>query len=215
MKGIFTSLLLLFCISFSSLYAQFNPLGGDNPLQLDGQRGFLIMTAGGLASFFASTFSSFRTEDYLYTQHGWYTDGFTETDKQIFFHGVGLEKRLAHWFGVGVELQIQHIYGSDYANLGGGLMTSYRWLAFGKKQLSPYFEYGAGIFNGIREFPEEGTRFTFRLVYKIGLELTTERGNKIRVAYGHIHQSNNDLFDVNPGYDGNGISLSYSALLDR
>jgi len=165
--------------------------------------------------FFASTFSSFRTEDYLYTQHGWYTDGFTETDKQIFFHGVGLEKRLAHWFGVGVELQIQHIYGSDYANLGGGLMTSYRWLAFGKKQLSPYFEYGAGIFNGIREFPEEGTRFTFRLVYKIGLELTTERGNKIRVAYGHIHQSNNDLFDVNPGYDGNGISLSYSALLDR
>jgi len=41
------------------------------------------------------------------------------------------------------------------------------------------------------------------------VEYTTERKNKLRLSYGHIHQSNNDLLDPNPGEDGNGFNFTY------
>ncbi|MCI4670225.1 MAG: acyloxyacyl hydrolase [Bacteroidia bacterium] len=201
--------------------AQFNPLGSESPLQLDGQRGFFIMGGLALTSFLASQFSSHRTENYFSNQLGFYNDGFNlDENEQIVFQAVGLEKRLVPWFATSVEFQIQEVFRRNYANVGASLMTYYRWHAFGKKQLSPYFEYGAGVHNGMRRFPEDGTTFTFRLTYKVGLEWNFESAsngqmNKLRLAYGHIHQSNNNLLARNPGYDGNGVTVGLSWNLDR
>lgn len=209
-------LVLIFIVQ--PLKAQFNPLGADSPLQLDGQRGFFIMGGLALASVLATQFNSYRTQNYFSNQVGFYNDGFdSQGDVQILFQSVGLEKRLAPWFATSAEVQVQEMFGQNYANLGGSLMTYYRWHAFGKKKISPYFEYGAGIFTGIRQFPEDGTNFTFRLVYKLGAEWNFSKNskvNKARIAYGHIHQSNNDLFARNPGYDGNGITFGLSWLLE-
>lgn len=209
---------LVFMVLVQPLQAQFNPLGANSPFQLDGQRGFFIMGGLALTSVLATQFSSFRTKNYFSNQLGFYNDGFDmEENEQIIFQGVGLEKRLAPWFATSVEVQIQEVFRQNYANAGASLMTYYRWHAFGKKNISPYFEYGAGVFTGLKKFPEDGTSFTFRLVYKAGVEWNFSKEskvNKARIAYGHIHQSNNDLFPRNPGYDGNGITLGLSWLLD-
>ena len=38
--------------------------------------------------------------------------------------------------------------------------------------------------------------------------------DKIRASYGHIHHSNNNLFDVNPGIDGYGVNVTFLWSLD-
>jgi hypothetical protein len=90
-----------------------------------------------------------------------------------------------------------------------GINTYYRWYLFGKKKISPYIEYGAGLFYGFKKFPQNGSNFTFNLTNALGIEYTIKNQNKIRLSYGHIHQSNNNLFNENPGIDGNGLNFTY------
>ena len=93
---------------------------------------------------------------------------------------------------------------------GLGLNTHYRWYAFGKKRLSPFVEMGAGLFQGFRPLPTDGTTFTFHLTASLGLEYTRVNQDRIRFTYGHLHQSNNGLFPRNPGLIGNGFTFAYS-----
>ena len=69
---------------------------------------------------------------------------------------------------------------------------------------------GVGVFQGFSPFPVDASNFTFHLTGNLGLEYTQTNQIKIRFTYGHLHQSNNDLFEVNPGIIGNGFTISYA-----
>jgi hypothetical protein len=53
------------------------------------------------------------------------------------------------------------------------------------------------------------TKDAFNLTTQMGMEYTLEIKNKLRLGTGHIHQSNNELLDPNPGEDGNGFNITY------
>ena len=130
----------------------------------------------------------------------------------IAFQSFGIEKRVAPWFGIGVEGIMQQWktrMPSNHSGFGVGLNTYYRWHLFGKKRLSPYLEYGAGVFQGFRKLPFNGSNFTFHLTTSLGLEYTFKDQNKMRLSYGYLHQSNNDLFEPNPGLDGGGLQFTF------
>ena len=130
---------------------------------------------------------------------------------------LGAENRLANWFTAAVEFNIQEWYDdtpgmndSDRFGIGMGVTTYYRWYVLGKLPVSPFIEYGTGVFYGLKKFPDNGTNFTFNLSSQLGLEFTFKSKNKLRLSYGQFHQSNNGWLDPNPGYEGNGFSLVYS-----
>jgi hypothetical protein len=127
----------------------------------------------------------------------------------VIMENFGIEKRVAPWFGLGLEINNQQWLYEEKNGAGIGFNTYYRWHIFGRKKISPYIEYGAGFFYGFSEFPPNGTNFTFNLTTQIGAEYTFEDKNKLRLGYGHIHQSNNELLDPNPGEDGNGFNITY------
>lgn len=127
----------------------------------------------------------------------------------VVMENFGIEKRLAPWFGLGLEINNQQWIYEEKNGAGMGFNTYYRWHLLGKKKISPYIEYGAGFFFGFSDFPPNGTNFTFNLTTQVGAEYTFEDQNKLRLGYGHIHQSNNELLDPNPGEDGNGLNITY------
>lgn len=137
--------------------------------------------------------------------------------RSVWHQNFGVEKRVAPWFGFALEANLQQwndrtpdIDGKDKFGMGAGIISYYRWYLFGKKRLSLYLEYGTGLFMGFEEFPRNGSKFTFNHSTQLGLEYTLKNRNKIRLGYGQFHQSNNNLFSTNPGYDANGFSISYS-----
>jgi len=127
----------------------------------------------------------------------------------VMMENFGIEKRLTPWFGLGLEINNQQWIYEEGNGAGMGFNTYYRWHLFGRKKLSPFIEYGAGFFYGFSEFPPDGTNFTFNLTTQVGAEYTFENKNKLRLGYGHIHQSNNDLLEPNPGEDGNGLNITH------
>ncbi len=129
-------------------------------------------------------------------------------DHNVFNQQFGIEKHLSHWFATGIEFNAQQWSGTQ-RGMGIGLNGTYRWYAFGKKRLSPFIEYGTGFFYGFSPFPAEGTKFTFHLTSNLGLEYTLKNENKMRLTYGHLHQSNNGLLEPNPGYDATGFTFTY------
>lgn len=135
----------------------------------------------------------------------------------VFLENFGIEKRAASWFAFTVELNNQQWINNrpgagdrEKSGAGMGITTYYKWYLFGKKKLSPFLEYGAGVFTGFKEFPANGTTFTFNLSTQLGLEYSFSNENRLRLSYGQFHQSNNDLFSVNPGHDGNGLNITYA-----
>ena len=95
--------------------------------------------------------------------------------------------------------------------MGAGGKIYVRWYAFGKKRLSPYLEYGTGLFFGFEKFPYNGTKTTFNHSSHLGIEYRLKNNRRIRLSYGNFHQSNNGwIGDANPGYDGNGFNISYA-----
>lgn len=138
--------------------------------------------------------------------------------KNVWHQNIGLEHRVASWFSLSAEFNIQQwndqtpfIDSQGKFGIGVGLMTYYRWYLFGKKRVSPYIEYGTGIFSGFEKFPYNGTKFTFNHSTQLGIEYTLKNKSKIRAGYGNFHQSNNGwIGDSNPGYDGNGFSIGYA-----
>lgn len=127
----------------------------------------------------------------------------------LFSQNAGIEKRLSHWFGISLEAFAQQWSAKDYTGVGAGLSGYYRWYAFGKKRWSPFIEYGTGGFYGFKKFPQDGSNFTFHLTTSFGLEHTLKSDNRVRMTYGHLHQSNNDLFESNPGLDAKGVTITY------
>lgn len=137
--------------------------------------------------------------------------------KNVWYQNFGVEHRVANWFSLAAAFTVQEFQDStpdisekDKFGIGSGIKTYYRWYLFGRKRLSPYFEYGTGLFYGFSKFPYNGTNFTFSHSTQIGLEFTLKTDSKIRFAYGNFHQSNYGWLNSNPAYDGNGFSLSYA-----
>lgn len=200
---------LLFTLFLSSnLFGQINPLGKDNSfLALDRHAGFAFMTGAGIGSILLSKFATKDTPMDFYQAHVGYFGG---NDYSVFMQNFGVERAFSSWFALRLEANVQEFSKPDYSSAGIGLKFYCRWTALGKKKLSPFFEYGAGIFNAFTAFPEGGSNFTFNLSYAIGFEYQLENQNKIRLDVDFLHHSNSGLFDTNPGFDGNGLSLSYS-----
>ncbi len=137
--------------------------------------------------------------------------------KNVWHQNFGIEHHVASWFSLSAEFLLQEwhdktpiIDNESKFGMGSGIMTYYRWYLFGKKRLSPYLEYGTGIFFGFEKFPYNGTNFTFSHSSQLGIEYTLKSNSKVRFGYGNFHQSNNGWLDSNPGYDGNGFSISFA-----
>lgn len=135
--------------------------------------------------------------------------------KNVWNQNLGIEHRIAPWFSVSAELTLQEWHDrTPHLNtrfgVGLGLMTYYRWYIFGKKRLSPYIEYGTGVFYGLSKFPYNGTHMSFSNSSQLGLEYTIRPDFKVRMSYGNVCQTNYNLLDSNPGYDGNGLNLGVS-----
>lgn len=137
--------------------------------------------------------------------------------KNVWQQSIGLEHRIANWFSLTAKFHVQEWHDQtpqlDNKNkfgLGVGIMTYYRWYLLGKKRISPYIEYGTGVFLGFKKFPYNGTKFTFNNSTNLGLEYTLKSTHKIRLGYGNFNQTNYNWLSSNPSYNGNGFSLSYS-----
>lgn len=137
--------------------------------------------------------------------------------RNVWHQNFGVENRVAPWFAFALAFNFQQwddrtpdIDTKDRFGMGAGMMSYYRWYLFGKKKISPFLEYGTGLFFGLEKFPSNGSGFTFNHTTQLGLEYTFNNNHKLRATYGQAHQSNNSLFNNDPGYDANGFSISYS-----
>lgn len=202
----------------------FNPLGTENcALALDRETGFIVMSSSALASFLISEFFSDAPHLDFYQVHSGYYYGesgsggamfpggqsYTSENYSIIMQNFGMEREFSPWFSMLLEGNLQEMANDDYFSMGIGLKPYCRWTLFRKWVIHPYIEYGAGIFYAFSKFPENGSNFTFNLNYGVGLEYILPNKDKIRLDANFKHQSNNNLFDSNPGFDSNGISLSY------
>lgn len=132
-------------------------------------------------------------------------------DGTVFVENFGIAKQLVPWFSLAIEANTQQWTYKNGANgIGGGINFYYKWNLLGQKRLSPFLEYGTGLFFGAQRFPHDGTHFTFNLSSQLGLEYKLPNQNRIRLSYGHLHQSNNNTLSPNPGEDGNGFHLTYA-----
>lgn len=215
----FICLVALLALSGNDLHSQINPLGVENSfLQLDRQRGFVIMSGMALGSYLASEFLMDHEKSAFYQGHiGYYygqsgvRSGQTEGDTySVWMQNFGIEGEFSRWFSMRLEANIQEFTNSDYAAMGVGLKAYFKWTAFRREKIHPFFEYGCGVFYAFDEFPQDSSNFTFNLSYAIGFEYILNSQNKIRLDYNFLHHSNNNLFESNLGFDGNGVSISYS-----
>lgn len=192
--------------------------GPESPLTLTGEETFIGVIGAAVLSYSLAelVFKNGENTNYYQARAGMnheYFWGF----KNVWHQNFGVENRVAPWFAFAAEFNMQQwndrtpgIENKDKFGLGAGIMTYYRWYLFGKKRLSPYLEYGTGLFCGFKKFPYNGTKFTFNHSTQLGLEYTFKDKNKLRLGYGQFHQSNNGYAQPNPGYDGDGFSVSYS-----
>lgn len=179
----------------------------ESSIALIDQESFMALAGAATASFILAEWVLKDVADINYYQA---RAGMVGTSGgTVMLENFGIEKRLAHWFGIGLELNTQQWFYEEKAGAGIGFNTYYRWYLRGRKRLSPYIEYGAGLFRGFSEFPPDGTRFTFNLTTQLGLEYQLNNQDKVRLGYGHLHQSNNGLLEPNPGEDGNGFNVTY------
>lgn len=210
MKANYFSLkLIILAVLFktSMSFGQVNPLGINNTfIGLDRENGIIIMSGIAIASYFLTKKDSKSRLNYYQVHLAYFNgDGYN-----VYMQNFGLEKEYSSWFSLRVEGNIQKFSKDDYNTFGLGMKIYSRYTLFENKNLSPYFEYGVGIFNALKKFPEDGSTFTFNLTYALGLEYKFTNKNKIRMDYNFIHHSNGNLSNSNPGFDGNGISFSYS-----
>lgn len=233
-SNIFVGLALTLFIS-QSMMAQYNPLGMENSfMQMDRQRGFILASSAALGSFLVSQFLLDDPQLTFYQAHCGYYWGYegsgngmpggeegesmVETNTydnagklyQVTMQNFGVEREFAPWFSMRLEFNVQEMMGEDYFNAGAGIKTYYKWTFLRKKKIHPFIEYGAGIFCAIDKFPEDGSIATFNLNYALGAEYVLPNNDKIMLDFNFKHHSNNNLGDSNPGFDGNGFSLTYS-----
>ena len=214
-KNIFFKFIILLCLFKSTLgFAQVNPLGIDNSfIGLDRENGFFIMSAVTLGSYFLIKHTSDNDRLDFYQAHAGYYNG---DGYNVFMQNFGVEREYSPWFSMRAEGNIQEFIKNTPggSTFGVGFKIYSHWSLFGQKKLSPFFEYGAGPFFALNKFPSNGSRFSFNLTYAVGLEYTLGNKNKIRFDVNFIHHSNAGLANRNPGFDSNGISVSYSWFLE-
>ena len=117
----------LFALSLSSsnlASGVANPLGGE-PFQLDGQRGFLIMTSLAAVSFYLSEFVLEDPKLDFYDLHTEYYSGLRGTS--VLAQGFGIERAMSNWFTLGLETTLQHLFRSGYSATGLSINARYRW----------------------------------------------------------------------------------------
>lgn len=169
---------------------------------------FLVFTGlGGLSTYLAETRTPEDHKTNFYAVQAEFYHGLRNTS--VLSEGFGLERRLAPWFSIGVEVTVQQMLAPSYAALGASLNPQFKWYLLGDATLTPFIAYTSGLHYASTEFPQGGTQFTFRLICAIGIEYKLTPRHRARLSVGHLHQSNNNLLPVNPGYDGDGIALSY------
>ncbi len=172
------------------------------------QTSFLTMMGVAALSYGVSEFMF--DEDNLNFYQAGTTYYLGQDNTSIFMESFSIEKRLSSWYAITLELMAQQWMGNGYSGAGVGFIPRYRWYLLGKKKWSPFLATGAGVFQGFKKFPEEGSNFTFHLTTHLGLEYTLNNTNRLRLSYGHLHQSNNGLFPSNPGMVGNGLNVTYA-----
>lgn len=223
------TILLIFCFTLSLNNHIFSQDSGNDwfhipgftpeiPITLTNQEAFYgVMGAAVLSYALAEfVFKDNETMNFYQVRAGM-NDEYIWGLRSVWHQNFGVEKRVAPWFAFAAEFNMQQwsdrtpgIDKKDKFGMGVGIMSYYRWYLFGKKRVSPFLEYGTGLFQGFEKFPYNGSNFTFNHSTRLGVEYTFENNNKLRVSYGQAHQSNNGLFSTNPGYDANGFSISYS-----
>jgi hypothetical protein len=219
------SLLLLLVLHFSYLQAQSKNdwpsipgLGPSSPLVLSSKETFIgIMSLAGISYILEEVILKKHENKNYYQIRAGMNNEYAFGLRNIWHQNIGIEHQIASWFAVSAEINIQQ-FNDQTPNIpqkykfgiGLGLMTYYRWYLFGKQKISPYIEYGIGIFYGFDRFPYNGSHFTFNHSTQIGVEYTLNNKNKIRLGYGNFHQTNYGMLDSNPAYNGNGFSLSYA-----
>ena len=213
-KRAYLNFIILVCL-FKSLLgvAQVNPLGIDNSfIGLDRENGFFIMSAFTLGSYFLIKNTSEGDKVDYYQVHTGYFNG---DGYNVFMQNIGVEREYSPWFSLRAEGNIQEFIknNSGGCTFGLGFKIYSHWSLFGQKKFSPFFEYGAGPFVAFNQFPSNGSRFSFNLTYALGLEYTLGNKNKIRLDVNFIHHSNAGLTNRNPGFDSNGVTVSYSWFL--
>ncbi len=175
---------------------------------------FLVATGIGLLSTYVTTRSEqVKSARDFFNLQGEYYYGIRDTS--VVSEGFAIERRLAPWFSVGLELTVQQMFAADYNAFGASFNPQFKWFLFGESRLSPFIAYTAGVHYANTVFPQGGTNFTFRLIYALGFEYKISSSQFVRLSVGHLHQSNNNLLDRNPGYNGNGVALSYVWEWDR
>ena len=177
------------------------------------------MSGAALGSYLASEFLLEDEKLKFYQGHIGYYSGIsgvhpgqedTQETYSVFMQNFGIESEFSRWFSMRVEANIQEFTTTDYATMGTGLKFYSKWTALRKKKIHPFFEYGYGVFYAFDKFPQGSSNFTFNLSYAIGAEYILNNQNKIRLDFNFLHHSNNNLFTPNLGFDGNGVSISYS-----
>jgi len=192
--------------------------GPESPFSLTNQQTFIGVAGMAAISYTLAefVFKNSTNTNYYQIRSGMNNEHFWAM-KKVCHQNFGVEQRVAPWFAIAAEFNLQQFWDETpnidqkgKLGLGAGVMTYYRWYLFGKKRVSPYLEYGTGLFYGFNKFPYNGTNFTFSHSTQIGCEYTFASKNKMRFGYGQFHQSNNGWLTPNPGFDGNGFSISYS-----
>jgi hypothetical protein len=192
--------------------AQFNPLGRENTIiGLDRQNGVIIMIALGIGSYFFTKNVPEEKKAIFYQLHFAFFEG---DGYKVYMQNFGVEREYSNWFSLRAEGNIQEFIKENDNTFGLGFKLYSRYTAFGSKKISPFFEYGSGLFMALKQFPSNGSRFTFNLTYTVGLEFTLRNKNKIRAVYNFIHHSNANIGRRNPGFDANGVSISFSWFLE-
>lgn len=221
--------ILFFCLSLSLNSNVFSQGSGNDwfhipgftpelPTTLTSQETFFGVMGAAVLSYTLAEFV-FKDNETLnfYQVRAGMNDEYIWGLKSVWHQNFGVEKRIAPWFAFAAEFNMQQwndrtpdIEKKAKFGLGAGIMSYYRWYLLGKKKISPYLEYGTGLFWGFENFPYNGSKFTFNHSTQLGIEYTLKNSDKIRLGYGQFHQSNNNLLSPNPGYDANGFSISYS-----
>lgn len=219
------TLFLLLVISLHDLLAQsksdwphipgFDPA---LPTTLNSKESFIGVMGLAAVSFALEEFLLKKHENVsYYTARGGMNKEYAWGLKNVWHQNIGIDYRVASWFAVTAEVNIQEwsdqspgLEERETFGLGMGLMSYYRWYLLGKKRISPFIEYGSGLFWGFREFPSNGTKFSINHSSQIGIEYSLKDANKLRLSYGHFHQSNYNWLASNPAYDAYGFSIAYA-----
>ncbi len=173
-------IVLLFILQINNAISQSNDwpaipgLGTESPIVLIDESSFYGVMGAAIISYGLSQFVFTRDENLNFYQIK--TGIVGTTGGIVTVENFGVDNRVKPWFGIGLEINSQQWFYPQVneKGMGIGFITNYRWYLLGKKRISPYLEYGAGVFYGFKKFPPDAHKFSFHLTSNLGLEYTLE-----------------------------------------